>query len=144
MVSTLKMNLKVEKYLDTKHRTSHFDVALQLNAQQKKRFSEVALKFLFNAFKILATILPGRPCDIVDSTLAFQFEIQGLILYNPCFVPFQLKEFCFQTPQLIDGFQVEFVNISQVINHMTCYKFKCSHWLKLQHIDWRANLVKYF
>ena len=27
---------------------------------------------------------------------------------------------------------------------MTCYKFKCSHWLKLQHSDWRANLVKDF
>ena len=27
---------------------------------------------------------------------------------------------------------------------MIPYKFKCSHWLKLQHSDWRANLVKYF
>ena len=26
--------------------------------------------------------------------------------------------------------------------HMIPYKFKCSHWLKLQHSDWRANLVK--
>ena len=42
------------------------------------------------------------------------------------------------------GFQLEFVSISQVINHMTCYKFECSHWLKLQHSDWRANLVKDF
>ena len=42
------------------------------------------------------------------------------------------------------GFQLEFVSISRVINHMTCYKFKCSHWLKLQHSDWRANLVKDF
>ena len=25
---------------------------------------------------------------------------------------------------------------------MTCYKFNSSHWLKLQHPDWRANLVK--
>ena len=31
------------------------------------------------------------------------------------------------------GFQLEFVSISQVINHMTCYKFDCSHWLKLQY-----------
>ena len=42
------------------------------------------------------------------------------------------------------SFQLEFVSISRVINHMTCYKFKCSHWLKLQHSDWRANLVKHF
>jgi hypothetical protein len=60
-------------------------------------------------FKILATILPGRPCDIEDSTLAFQFGIQGLILDTPCFVHFQLKEFRFQTPQLIGGFQVELI-----------------------------------
>ena len=24
------------------------------------------------------------------------------------------------------------------------HKVKCSHWLKLQHLDWRANLIKYF
>ena len=29
-----------------------------------------------------------------------------------------------------------------VKNHMTCYKFECSHWLKLQHSDWRATLEK--
>ena len=28
---------------------------------------------------------------------------------------------------LLGGFQLEFVNISRVINHMTCYKFECSH-----------------
>ena len=28
------------------------------------------------------------------------------------------------------GFQLEFVSISRVINHMTCYKFECSHWWK--------------
>ena len=29
------------------------------------------------------------------------------------------------------GFQLEFVSISRVINHMTCYKFECSHWWKI-------------
>ena len=28
----------------------------------------------------------------------------------------------------IGGFQLEFVSINRVINHMTCYKFECSHW----------------
>ena len=28
----------------------------------------------------------------------------------------------------IGGFQLEFVSISWVINHLTCYKFECSHW----------------
>ena len=27
----------------------------------------------------------------------------------------------------IGGFQLEFVSISWVINHLTCYKFECSH-----------------
>ena len=31
----------------------------------------------------------------------------------------------------LDGFQLEFVSISRVINQMTCYKFKCSHWWKI-------------
>ena len=26
---------------------------------------------------------------------------------------------------------MEFVSISQVINHMTCYNFECSHWRKI-------------
>ena len=29
------------------------------------------------------------------------------------------------------GFQLEFVNISRVINHMTCCEFKCSPWWKI-------------
>ena len=29
------------------------------------------------------------------------------------------------------GFQMQFVSISWVINHMTCYKFECSHWWKV-------------
>ena len=29
------------------------------------------------------------------------------------------------------GFQLEFISISWVINHMTCYKFECSHWWKI-------------
>ena len=44
IVSTLKMNLEVEKYLETNHITSHFDVALQLNAQWQKLFFKVALE----------------------------------------------------------------------------------------------------
>ena len=47
--------------------------------------------------------------------------------------------------QRVDGgFQLKFVSKSRIINHMTCYKFECSHWLKLQPSDWRANLVKDF
>ena len=29
------------------------------------------------------------------------------------------------------GFQLEFVSICRVMNHMTCYKFECSHGWKI-------------
>ena len=32
------------------------------------------------------------------------------------------------------------LTIRELKSHMIPYKFKCSHWLKLQHSDWRANL----
>ena len=39
-----------------------------------------------------------------------------------------MRACCFQE---VGGFQLEFVSISRVINHMSCYKFKCSHWWKI-------------
>ena len=42
------------------------------------------------------------------------------------------------------GFQVVDLIITELKNHMTCYKFEWSHWFELQHSDWRANLVKDF
>ena len=32
---------------------------------------------------------------------------------------------------------VRFKSISRIINHVTCYEFDTSHWLKLQHSDWK-------
>ena len=32
---------------------------------------------------------------------------------------------------VIGGFQLKFVSISRVINHMTCYEFECSDWWKI-------------
>ena len=31
------------------------------------------------------------------------------------------------TEEDLGGFQLKFVSISRVINHMTCYRFECSH-----------------
>ena len=42
------------------------------------------------------------------------------------------------------GFQLLDLIIPELKSHMIPYKFKSSHWLKLQHSDWRANLVKDF
>ena len=47
------------------------------------------------------------------------------------------------TPDL-GGFQLLDLIIPELKSHVIPYKFKSSHWLKLQHSDWRANLVKYF
>ena len=59
---------------------------------------------------------------------------------SPASWPSSPEPFC-EICYLLGGFQLEFVSISRVINH---YKFECSHWLKLQHSDLRANLVKDF
>ena len=45
---------------------------------------------------------------------------------------------------LIGGFQLLDLIIPELKSHVIPYKFKSSHWLKLQHSDWRANLVKDF
>ena len=42
------------------------------------------------------------------------------------------------------GFQLLDLIIPELKSHVIPYKFKSSHWLKLQHSDWRANLVKDF
>ena len=42
------------------------------------------------------------------------------------------------------GFHLVAKIIRELKSHMIPYKFKCSHWLKLQHSDSRANLVKDF
>ena len=44
----------------------------------------------------------------------------------------------------LGGFHLVAKIIRELKIHMIPYKFKCSHWLKLQHSDWRANLVKDF
>jgi dynein heavy chain len=40
------------------------------------------------------------------------------------------------------GFQLEFESISRVINHMTCYKFECSHWWKIYF--YKKNILQDF
>ena len=45
---------------------------------------------------------------------------------------------------LLGGFQLLDLIIPELKSHVIPYKFKSSHWLKLQHSDWRANLVKDF
>ena len=42
------------------------------------------------------------------------------------------------------GFQLLDLIIPELKSHVIPYRFKSSHWLKLQHSDWRANLVKDF
>ena len=50
----------------------------------------------------------------------------------------------FDNLPLKGGFQLLDLIIPELKNHVIPYKFKSSHWLKLQHSDWRANLVKDF
>ena len=49
-------------------------------------------------------------------------------------------------PALADhgGFQLLDLIIPELNSHVIPYKFKSSHWLTLQHSDWRVNVVKDF
>ena len=40
-------------------------------------------------------------------------------------------------PGGLGGFHLIAKIIRELKSHMIPYKFKCSHWLKLQHSDWR-------
>ena len=50
----------------------------------------------------------------------------------------------FDNLPLKGGFQLLDLIIPELKNHVIPNKFKSSHWFKLQHLDWRANLVKDF
>ena len=54
------------------------------------------------------------------------------------------KLLCIDGINKIGGFQLLDLIIPELKSHVIPYKFKFSHWLKLQHSDWRANLVKDF
>ena len=41
-------------------------------------------------------------------------------------------------------FQLLDLILPELKSHAIPYKFKSTHWLKLQHSDWRENLVKDF
>ena len=41
-------------------------------------------------------------------------------------------------------FQLLDLIVPELKSHVIPYKFKSSHWLKSQHSDWRANIVKDF
>ena len=44
---------------------------------------------------------------------------------------------------ILGGFQLEFVSISRVINHMACYKFECSHWwIFLYPLKYRGPILR--
>ena len=51
---------------------------------------------------------------------------------------------CKDTKDNVGGFQLLDLIIPELKSHVIPYKFKSSHWLKLQHSDWKANLEKDF
>ena len=108
--------------------------------------SSVSTSFLCRLRVVAASYLPVICCCFIMVKTLYKSYITGIlaILLGPpplFFFPFPRRA---PLPLPFGGFQLEFESISQVINHMTCYKFECSHWLKLQHSDWRATLVKDF
>ena len=80
---------------------------------------------------------------LCDTTSSLKFKVEGWrILWSKLTIgPRPLwssishrdlvcsRSLCVSTTK--GGFQMEFVSISRVMNHMTCYKFKCTHWWKI-------------
>ena len=63
------------------------------------------------------------------------------LIGNKTKIPFKLDgcEYMMTTALTVHGgFHVAAKIIREPKSHMIPYKFKCSHWLKLQHSDWRA------
>ena len=67
--------------------------------------------------------------DVIDCS-ALEAILIGMLWYVDC----------------IGGFSAQLLDliIPKLKSHVIPYKFKSSHWLKLQHSDWRANLVRDF
>ena len=73
-----------------------------------------------------------------------------IILENQAFpkLPLHIKKCCSKLIFLTvkGGFQLLDLIITELKSHVTCHNSMpiSLHWLKLQHSDWRANLVRDF
>ena len=86
----------------------------------KLQLKEVEVKFVVNDQDVTSKFLL-RPLKVVNRYNL----IIGLSIYS-----FN-KKFC------------PVHSISRVRNHVTCDKFDSSHWLKLQHSDWREYFYQF-
>ena len=70
----------------------------------------------------------------------FNLKNDQYIQDTPWFYVIQIR----RNQNNLGGFQLLDLIIPEIKSHVIPYKFKSSHWLKLQHSDGRANLVKDF
>ena len=82
------------------------------------------------------TFLPSPLCE----QFLYRERGQKQTFFDP--LPPHLVHVVIDCP--LGGFQLLDLIILELKSHVIPYKFKSSHWLKLQHSDWRANLVKDF
>ena len=78
----------------------------------------------------IASIWTHLQVNYCHSTLGSKVLIErlpGIKHYPGITMSNTLSTMYANTENDIGGFQLEFVSISGVINHMTCYKFECSH-----------------
>ena len=110
----------------------HKFLAKIINAQSSR---------LFNTKSINKSLGPQQIFRHEDPSLWHQLKKESSKMSSSRAIS---KQKYLTTYILMGGFHLVAKIIRELKCHMIPYKFKCSHWLKLQHSDWRANLVKDF
>ena len=64
-------------------------------------------------------------------SMAWFFSANTVALDGLNGLPDNVKTIVNDSQLFIGGFQLEFVSISRVIDHMTQYESECSHWCKI-------------
>ena len=83
-------------------------------------------KFLYKAY----ALSPDFFSSITFNSIGLPAILVNLFIFlNP--IQNSLPKINIHVRTYYGTFQLEFVSISQVKNHMTCHNFKCSHWWKI-------------
>ena len=110
------------------------------NSDEERRFMYRIDQSHLEVFCIII-ICPRSPVGLLTSQ---DYSPQSYEIKSPPWTILWLRILGIFSVENIGGFQLLDLIIPELKSHVIPYKFKSSHWLKLQHSDWRANLVKDF
>ena len=84
------------------------------------------LSYLLNATKENGKVLTKGILGRFENVISKLTDVRTSKSFFTKIYPFNVFTFA----KLYGGCQLYDLSISQIINHVTCYKLKCSHWLK--------------